>query len=290
MAEYLAIRDGGKTSEEGFTRLISKLSGAQNKGKVGLSDFATTQNGTPNMTVNVAVGDIIIPQTGGNYFYHGWTDAIKNVAVGTSDPSNPRIDRLVAYIDLAVVSSASSNNPGALKFKSVKGTPAGSPTRPSDGTVNASYTDATTGGIGAGNPFVDIADITVDAAVTSILNAKIADKRALFQLGSGIGGIMLVGNGSLTVANDIASPVITPKNGSFTSMYSRVKTAPTGAALIGRVNKNGTLIATFTIAASALNETQTGLNIPFSAGDYFALDITQIGSTVPGSNLTVVLG
>lgn len=280
MSTYLAIRDGGKTNEEGATRLLNKLAGTQNTGIVGASDLLVTQNGTPNMTVNIATGDAVLPING--YFYHGWNDASISKTITTADPSNPRIDRVVAYIDLAVVSSASSNNPNAFLTKVVAGTPAGSPSRPSDVAVQAS--------VGSGNPWINLADVRVEAAVTSILTAKITDTRGLFQLGGGVGGIQFTIGGTLVVANNQTPYWIAPKAGVMTNIYAIVKTAPTGAALNIRINKNGVSAATFSISATSTTGNSTGLSITFAAGDYFSIDITQIGSTIAGADLTVAVG
>jgi hypothetical protein len=281
MAEYVAIRNGGKTDEEGATRLLRKLAGTQYQGIVGTSDMAVSQNGTPNMSVNVSTGDIVIPYL--NYFFHGWIDATKNVTVNASDPTNGRRDRVVAYIDLSVVSSASSNNPGALKFKAVAGTPSGSPVYPDDTAVQTS--------VGAGNPWVEIGRIVVGATVTTIVTGNLTQTQPLFQLGGGVGGIQFAVIGQMSVLNDVTPYWVAPKNGTFTSIYGRVKTAPTGQALNGRINKNGTQVATFTISASSLTVTpQTGLSLSFVAGDYFNLDITQVGSTIAGSDLTLAVG
>lgn len=279
--KYVAIRNGGKTDEEGaLTRLLNKVAGTQNSGKIGTSDFALTQNGTPNMTVNAAVGDLVIPYLG--YFFHCWSTAVQVITVAASDPTNPRIDRTVAYVDLSVVSSTTSNNPDAILLKTVAGTPAGSPTRPSDATVQAS--------VGAGNPFIDLGDLAVAAAATTIVNANITDKRGLFQLGGGVGGAQFGIIGTLVVANNLTPYWIAPKSGTFTSVYLQAKTGPTGAALNVRINKNGVSQATPSIAAGATTGNVTGLSIPFVAGDYFSIDITQVGSIVAGADLTAAVG
>lgn len=66
-----------------------------------------------------------------------------------------------------------------------------------------------------------------------------------------------------------------------------VGTAPTGSDLIGVFKKNGTTVATVTITAG----TNTGTSTTFSPttiadGEYLTLDLTQVGSTVAGSDLT----
>jgi len=279
MAEYLAIRDGGKTNEEGATRLINKLAGSNNEGVVGSTDLAVSQNGTPNMSVNVAAGDIVISYL--DYLFHGWLTATKNVSVNAADPTNPRKDRVVAYVDLSVVSSASSNNPNALKLKSVAGTPAGSPTAPNDAAVQTS--------VGAGNPWSELAELYVIANDTSIVTGDITDKRAFFIMGGGIGGAAFSVNGSLAVANNLTPYWIAARAGSFTYITARVRTAPTGASLNLRITKNGVSFTTLNISAGAQTATAAIAGGTFSKDDYFGLDCTQIGSTVAGADLSLTL-
>lgn len=170
MTAYLATRDGGKTNEEGRFRLSSQI---LSEGILGEGDMLVSEkSGTPDMSIDIAVGDILISE--GSYNYHGWTDAIENVSVDAADGTNPRIDRVVAYIDKSVVASTNSNNPGALKFKAVAGTPAGSPTAPTDGTVDSS--------VGAGNPWIELAQLAVATAVSSITDANITDYRVRASL------------------------------------------------------------------------------------------------------------
>lgn len=72
-----------------------------------------------------------------------------------------------------------------------------------------------------------------------------------------------------------------------------VGVAPTGAAVIVDVNKNGSTI--FTNQANrptiAIDNNDSGVKIPdvieFSDGDYLTVDVDQIGSTTPGAELTV---
>lgn len=280
MSKYLSIRDGGKTNEEGATRLFSKLAGNQNKGRVLPGDCEIEENGTPDMSVNIGVGDMIIPHN--DYFFHIWLDDVENLAIQPADPSNPRKDRIVAYVDLTVVDDTNSNNPNAWEFAVVEGTPAGSPTLPDDSDVETA--------IGAGNPFIDIAEIQVGASVTSITNSNIVDMRSLFNLGGGVGGALFGIAGDLSIVSDVSPWWIAPKDGTFTSILARVKTAPTGANLVIRINKNGTELDTITITAGSTNNSKTGLSHSFSQGDYFSIDITQIGSTIAGAGLTVALG
>jgi hypothetical protein len=63
--------------------------------------------------------------------------------------------------------------------------------------------------------------------------------------------------------------------------------APTGSSAIFRINKNGSSAATVTIAASATS-VSSSINISMTSGDYITVDITQVGSTTPGSYLSMV--
>jgi hypothetical protein len=173
---------GGKVDAEGF--LKSLLLAFTPGYATGLN---VTQRGAgSNMSVDVNVntsgyaGGLLA--TSANVPYIGYIAATENVTVNASDPTNPRIDTLVAYADLSVISTSITDNTGAFKFKSVAGTPAGSPSAPSAGTIQTS--------IGAGNPYMTLANIAVAASAGSIVNANITDTRVpmAFKVGYLIGG------------------------------------------------------------------------------------------------------
>lgn len=100
--------------------------------------------------------------------------------------------------------------------------------------------------------------------------------------------------GALAVA---AGTLQLPLSGSYTLIDYRVRvgTAPTGAALIVDINKNGTTLFTTqsarpTVAVSTqLASTTAPAVTTFVNGDYISVDVDQIGSTVAGSDLVVVL-
>jgi hypothetical protein len=168
MSEFLSYRDGGKTSEEGFSRWWAKTHSGGMPTVLDSTSLKASQRGSgANMSVDIAIGDVLVPYT--TYMFHGFTDAIKNVSISAAHPTSPRRSIVVAYVDLSVVSSASNNNPGALKFLSVDGAPSGTPIDPNDAAIQAA--------VGIGNPWMKIARIAVDAAATSIVDAKITDMR-----------------------------------------------------------------------------------------------------------------
>jgi len=90
-------------------------------------------------------------------------------------------------------------------------------------------------------------------------------------------------------------PLEVPCSLTVVEVRLKVKTAPTGAALIVDVNKEGTTIFTNQahrpeIADGATEGQTTDIDVPSLAkGDDLTFDIDQIGSTAPGSKLIVEL-
>ncbi len=79
------------------------------------------------------------------------------------------------------------------------------------------------------------------------------------------------------------------------NIRASVGTAPTGAAIRVDVNKNGTTIYTAQAARPNITvSTFTDLGgapaiSTFAPGDYMTIDVDQVGSTIPGSDLVVVV-
>jgi hypothetical protein len=101
-------------------------------------------------------------------------------------------------------------------------------------------------------------------------------------------GILSVGSGSFRLPFT--------RSATIDAIVAAVSTAPTGASILIDVNKNGTTIFTNqanrpSIAASAFQSSiVTNHDVTsIAAGDYLTIDVDQIGSTIPGSNLTVVV-
>lgn len=83
--------------------------------------------------------------------------------------------------------------------------------------------------------------------------------------------------------------------GTIIEVQASVKTAPTGASIIVDINLNGTTIWTtqgnrVTIVAGAYTGVQTTFDVlTLAVGDYFTIDIDQVGSTIAGAKLVVRL-
>lgn len=162
-------RDGGRTSESGHLRSLTKAF----PGGGVLEGLVTSQRGAgANMSVDLSIGDCIIPRSDNTYSHPAWNDAVLNNVVTTADVSNPRRDILVIYIDYAQTPSTgvSNNTNGVVKTKIVAGTPAGSPADPSSAAIQSS--------VGSGNPWIYLSRIRVGAGVTTITNSVIDDLRS----------------------------------------------------------------------------------------------------------------
>ena len=169
MSSYIGYRDGaGFTNEQGLKQELNKLFTKGVSSVHSSTSLAVSQRGAgANMSVDVAIGDAHLVLPSGLYSYWGWTDAVTNITITAANPANPRIDVVVAYVDLSVASG--TNNPGALKFTAVAGTAAGSPSAPSDSTIQAA--------LGASVPFIKLAQVAVAASASNIVDANITDAR-----------------------------------------------------------------------------------------------------------------
>lgn len=108
-------------------------------------------------------------------------------------------------------------------------------------------------------------------------------------------------SGVMAVANDLTNWIIMPAAGTWTKFYAVCKSGPTGADLIFDIQKstnNGSSFTSIwathssfkvTVAATAVAGNTTSFDTStFSAGDVFRIDIDQVGSTLAGSNCTVM--
>src|SRR4051794_27396193 len=102
MTSYLGYRDGsGLTNEQGFREELHVLFTPGVSIVHSPTSLAVTQRAAgSNMSVDVAVGDAHLMLPSGLYSYWGWTDAVSNVSITAANASNPRIDVVVAYVDL----------------------------------------------------------------------------------------------------------------------------------------------------------------------------------------------
>lgn len=109
-------------------------------------------------------------------------------------------------------------------------------------------------------------------------------------------GFVFTITGTLSTGTSLAPLLVAVGSQTISKVYVNCKTAPTGDDLIIDINKNGASIWNTTqanratIAAGATSGTQTSFDTTeLSEGDVLTVDIDQIGSTVAGADLTIVV-
>ena len=70
-------------------------------------------------------------------------------------------------------------------------------------------------------------------------------------------------------------------------MYATIDTAPTGASLNFSLAKNGIVIASSSIPAGANFVAESAINTAAAVNDYVTVNVTQVGSTIAGSDLLI---
>lgn len=127
-------------------------------GIIGSGSLAVAQNGTPNMSVNIAAGwaAILGSSTTTQGVYVAYNDAAVNAAIATAPASNSRIDLVCLTVNDAFYSGSTNN----IVVNVVTGTVAASPVAPA--------TPANS---------IALAQVLVGTSVTSIVNANITDVR-----------------------------------------------------------------------------------------------------------------
>jgi hypothetical protein len=97
--------------------------------------------------------------------------------------------------------------------------------------------------------------------------------------------------GYLAIQTGAAPNLVVDADRSVRDMYGIVRLAPTGAGISLQLNRNGAAYATVQFAAGATTSSVTGgFGLPaLRAGDLLSLNVTGVGTTNPGSDLTFIL-
>lgn len=135
------------------------------EGVIDPGDLKVTQNGTPNMTANVAAGRCFVQADTGtrNGLYHCVNDATVNVAFTASHATLPRIDMLVLTINDSSDLGSASDTP---VLSVVPGTATSGATL--DNRLGAATLPPNT---------ILLADVLIPAAATTVTTANIRDRR-----------------------------------------------------------------------------------------------------------------
>lgn len=224
-----------------------------------VSGMTVKQNSTPNMTVLVEHGSALLNKN----TISASIAEIKSdtsVTIDTANTANPRIDTVVIYEDTSVTiptveaSYWQDGAGGRFKIVSLPGTAAASPVALTDANIQSA--------IGAGKPFARLADITVPANSTTILNSNI-NNSVRNKLGVSLANI----NGGTTagVLKTDASGIVS----SGMQVNSYTNTASAGG-IIYWMNLGGFKIAWSNTASTA-------------TGDWLKVDLSPVGFTSPPS-------
>lgn len=148
-----------------FSSFLTLTGGVEN---IDNDDFLVEAQDTPDMTVKVNMGRAIVPTGDRKMAYPvRLYSAVYDQAIGSNGSGNPRKDAIVLYIDVAESPDPDIDN--VAKITRVAGTPNASPTAPSDADIQSA--------VGASNPFIRLANVTVTSGATEIETADIEDTR-----------------------------------------------------------------------------------------------------------------
>jgi hypothetical protein len=98
--------------------------------------------------------------------------------------------------------------------------------------------------------------------------------------------------GPFFVGNDLSWNPISAEAMTCVKIWAYCKTAPTGANLILSIYNVTQVAVVGTVTITATNQTgnSTSFTTPaIAAGDVLRLDVTQVGSTVAGSDASIIL-
>jgi len=250
-------------------------------GIIGVNSLEVTENSPAGMSVLVDTGwAAIVGTTQANMgVYTVYNDASTALTVTTSDPTNPRIDRVVVTIQDAFYSGAFND----VIFQVIAGTPAGSPVAPA---------------IPANS--ISLATIAVGATVTQINTANITDTRTLVTTnipetgdisavvaGTGLSGGGTTGSVTLNIDTAVTADLTTAQiftNKTLTAPIINVGiNAQTGTTYTPVLSDNGKVV-TLTNASPITFTVPTNVSVAYAVGA--SINLAQLGAgqvTVAGA-------
>ena len=160
MALFLGNRDLGTTDELGHNLVTKKVFGA------GFANDLTVKQDNPRR-MGVVINNLyaLIQSRTDRAIYEAFQTSADEIDLTNSDPSNPRIDALVVYIDLTTAPDPNEeNNPNLSQLAIIPGIAEASPTAPTTSSINANLPNS---------PWLRLANIEVGAGVSTIRDTDI---------------------------------------------------------------------------------------------------------------------
>jgi hypothetical protein len=173
MATYATPLSAGKTSPQGFLRILGKV--FTSSGVVESAALTVAAQTSPDMTIKVSGSSLndnaVFVHTDG-HFIHAWNTNSANVTITANASGSGKTDAIVAYVDLAGGDASNANNPSALKFVAVRGASGA----PNSGEITASAVGS--------NPYLVLAHVAIANGAASINSGNITDQRTRAYLDS----------------------------------------------------------------------------------------------------------
>ena len=170
MAKYTVRSGVNNHPEKTFLQLYTNL--VRNGGVVSVDNdhYLVEEPDGGGLNVDVNTGEGYVRLSGSSAYPIRNTDT-ETVSVSANNSGNPRVDAVVAYVDLNETPVDDGEGTGIHKLAVIAGTPAGSPAAPDDGAIQTA--------VGAGNPWTKLAEVDVANGASGISNANITDTRRL---------------------------------------------------------------------------------------------------------------
>jgi len=241
-------------------------------GIIGSTSLAVTASSPAAMSVRVATGwAAIVGTTQANMgVYTIYNDAQDTLTITAANPTNPRIDRVVATVRDAYYTGAFND----VIFQVVAGTPAGSPSAPA--------TPANS---------ISLATILVGAAVTQINSGNITDTRTTVTTNLPTGDLTEVAAGTgITVTNGTGPIPTVAINSSVVTLTG--SQALTNKDLTSGTNTFPSSLATLTGAETLTNKSLTSpkinLGINAQTGTTYTTVLDDNGKLITLANAAAI--
>lgn len=137
----------------------------------------------------------------------------------------------------------------------------------------------------------------VTVAQPDVINVSVYPRNTSLTISNDQGPQGATGNSGLSpvfTRQGTLSPVVgqqrfyVERSGTVSVVRASVGTAPTGSSIVVDLMKNGSEVASLAIPNGGYTVASTS-TFTVDAGDYFTVNISSVGSTNPGADLTVAI-